>query len=446
MPHILAGTAPGGRIQQLWVQMPRRYSTFLLIAAVFLVFAPMANSYSVLSHEQIVDLAWKDHIVPALMKRFPGTSPEQLKEAHAYAYGGCLIQDMGYYPFGNRHFSDLVHYVRSGDFVAALLREAQDVNEYAFGLGALAHYASDTMGHPAVNRAVPMEFPKLQRKFGDSVTYAQAKSEHIRAEFGFDVVQVAKNRYTSDMYHDFIGFEVAKESLSRAFRDTYGIGLGDIFVDEERTIGSFRWAVSSLIPKMTQVALVAHEKEFVKENPSFDRTKFLYRLRRSDYERDWGKKYQRPGFGARVLAFMIRILPKIGPLKAATIKSPTPQTEQMYLRSVNESVDLYAALVDAVARGPVQLANKDFDTGEPTKPGEYRLSDEAYAYLVHKLSDHKFTGLSPALRADILRFYADVNTNTKLATKRKRKDWEELNRDLAELKATPAGVSADVKD
>ena len=426
--------------------MLRKYLTPAVAALVFVAFAPIASSYSVLSHEQIVDLAWKDHLVPALMKRFPGTTADQLKEAHAYAYGGSMIQDMGYYPSGNRHFSDLVHYVRSGDFVTALIRESQDVNEYAFALGALAHYASDTMGHPAVNRAVPIEFPKLERKYGNEVTYAQGKSEHIRTEFGFDVVQVAKNRYTSDAYHDFIGFRVAKESLARAFRDTYGFDIGDIFADEDHTIGSFRWAVGALIPKMTKVALLTREAQMVKEYPSFDRTKFLYRLSRAQYEHDWGKNYQRPGFGTRVLAFIVRILPKVGPLKSIAIKNPTPQTEQLYLKSVNDSVDLYNKLVDESARGTVRLANKDFDTGEPTKPGEYRLSDEAYAFMVHQLAQHKFSGLTPDLRAEILRFYADANTNSRLATKRKKKDWEELQKELAELKSAEApSSSADVK-
>jgi Zinc dependent phospholipase C len=420
----------------------RKHLTVFVITVLFVVFAPMASSYSVLSHEQIVDLAWKDHIVPALMKRFPGTNDDQLKMAHAYAYGGCMIQDMGYYPSGNRHFSDLVHYVRSGDFVTNLIREAQDVNDYAFALGALAHYASDTMGHPAVNRAVPIEFPKLQRKFGNRVTYEDGKSEHIRTEFGFDVVQVAKNRYTSDAYHDFIGFAVAKESLARAFRDTYGFDIDEIFANEDHTIGSFRWAVGALIPKMTKVALVAHEKDMMKENSSFDRQKFLYRLSRAQYEHDWGKNYQRPGFGTRVLAFILRILPKIGPLKKADIKVPTPQTEQLYLKSMNDSVDLYDRLVDQAAKGPLQLANKDFDTGAPTKPGEYRMSDEAYAFVMHQLAEHKFTGLTPDLRAEILRFYADANTNPKLATKRKKKDWEELQKDLAELKSAAAADSA----
>jgi len=423
------------RIQLLWsgLLMRKPFYTVTCVLTLVLMSSP-ASSYSVLSHEQIVDLAWKDHVAPALLKRFPNTTPQQLKDAHAYAYGGCMIQDMGYYPFGNHHFSDLVHYVRSGDFVRNLLREARDVNEYAFALGALAHYASDTKGHPAVNRAVPVEFPKLQRKFGNEVTYAQGKSEHIRTEFGFDVVQVGKNRYTSDAYHDFIGFAVAKESLARAFQDTYGIEIGDVFADEDRTIGSFRWAVSELIPKMTKVALVAHEKEYVKENPSFDRNKFLYHLSRAEYERSWGKNYQRPGAGTRILAFIIRLLPKIGPLKATAIKSPTPQTEQLYLKSMNESVELYGSLVDKVSGGHVELPNMDFDTGKPTRPGEYRLSDATYAYIVHKLAKKDFAGLTPDLRADILRFYSDVNT-AKLDTKRNRKDWEELQKDLAALKA-----------
>ena len=444
VPAIPASAIVPGRIQLLWPMLRNRlrFPTAAAVLLAALLFTPMANSYSVLSHEQIVDIAWKDHIAPALMKRFPATTPDQLKEAHAYAYGGCLIQDMGYYPFGNKHFSDLVHYVRSGDFVTNLIRESQDVNEYAFALGALAHYASDTMGHPAVNRAVPVEFPKLQKKFGNAVTYAEGKSEHIRTEFGFDVVQVAKNRYTSDAYHDFIGFAVAKESLGRAFQDTYGFDIKNIFPDEDHTIGTFRWAVGALIPRMTKVALVTREKDMVKEYPTFDRKKFLYHLSRAEYEHTWGKNYQRPGFGTRVLAFFIRILPKIGPLKSVAIKNPTPQTELMYIKSVNDSVDLYQTLVDASTKGGLQLPNKDFDTGLPTRPGEYSLSDDTYAYLVHKLAEEKFASLTPDLRADILRFYSDVDTNTKLATKKKKKDWEELQKDLASLKAASPTVAS----
>ncbi len=145
-----------------------------------------SSAYSVLTHEEIVDLLWSDEIQPLILKRFPGLSADQLKEAHAYAYGGAVIQDLGHYPFGGREFSDLLHYVRSGDFVRELLLESQDVDEYAFALGALLHDAADIAGHPAVNQSVAIDFPKLRAKYGKSVRYAQDKTAHLETEFGFD--------------------------------------------------------------------------------------------------------------------------------------------------------------------------------------------------------------------------------------------------------------------
>lgn len=426
--------------------MPRKYTSFILAVvavAILFGFVPRADSYSVLSHEQIVDLAWKDHIVPALLKRFPNASALELKQAHAYAYGGCVIQDMGYYPFGNHHFSDLVHYVRSGDFVTALIRQARTLDEYAFALGALAHYASDTMGHPAVNRSVAIAFPKLQRKYGTSVTYEDDHKAHIRAEFGFDVVQVAKDRFTTDAYHDFIGFAVAKDALARAFHDTYGFDISKIFADEEKTIGSFRWAMKDLIPELTRVALKTRKQEILRESPSFDRNKFLFHLSRADYERSWGTNYHHAGFGTKLLAFLIRILPKIGPLKTLDIKNPTPRTEQLYLQSMNNSVELYGQLVDASASGNLHLANKDFDTGQPTRAGEYRLCDEAYAFVVHRLAEAKFQAITPQLRSELLRFYAQAQRTPKFAGKKDRKDWEQLQKELSEMRLAAKGASTE---
>jgi len=146
-----------------------------------------------------------------LLERFPAATTEEMEQAHAYAYGGCIVQDMGYYPFGSHFFSDLTHHVRTGDFVAALLRESQDLNEYAFALGALSHYAADTNGHRlATNPAVPILYPELHRKFGRTVTYWDNPLSHIRTEFGFDVLQVAQGRYAPDRYRAFIGFQVAR--------------------------------------------------------------------------------------------------------------------------------------------------------------------------------------------------------------------------------------------
>ena len=408
----------------------------LLVTLLICGFSQPCSSYSVLTHEQIVDLVWTDQLAPLLMKKYPGTTPEQLRIAHGYAYGGCLIHDLGYYPFGNRFFSDLVHYVRSGDFVAALLTEASDINEYAFALGALSHYAADIAGHPAVNAAVSQEFPKLRAKYGDTITFAEDPKAHIRTEFGFDVVQVAKNRYTSDAYHDFIGFQVSKPVLERAFLNTYGIELKDVFSNVDLSIGSFRHSIGSVIPEMTRVALLLKKDEMVKEDPTFSKQKFLYNLKRSEFEREWGKQYQKPGIGARIYAVLFKLVPKIGPFKALAFKMPSPETETLYLKSVNATVEQYKTYLQSLSGGKLALGNTDFDTGKPTQAGEYALTDSAYAHLLGKLSDSKFAQTSDPLRQNVLAFYADPGAIT--STKRDVEDWNKTLSEIQQLKLVAA--------
>ncbi|HET8892319.1 MAG TPA: zinc dependent phospholipase C family protein [Candidatus Angelobacter sp.] len=416
--------------------MPNVLRTMLALLLVVSGLSQVGHGYSILTHEEIIDLLWADQLKPLLKQKFPAATEEDLRKAHAYAYGGCLIQDMGYYPFGNKMFSDLVHYVRSGDFVEALLAESTDINEYAFSLGAMAHYAADIIGHPVVNAAVAREFPELGRKYGPVVTYAQNNKAHIRTEFGFDVVQVAKQRYTSDAYHDFIGFEVAKPVLERAFLKTYGISLGDVFGNVDLAIGTFRWSVSRAIPEMTRVALLTKEDQMVKENPSFARKKFLYNLKRSEYEKEWGKTYHKPGLGAKIMAIIFKIIPKVGPFKAIAFKMPNPDTETLYLNSVNKTVDQYRAYLRDLQGGKLQLANMDFDTGNGTEPGEYRLTDETYAKLLDKLKKEDFAGMQADLRRNILAFYQ--NPSSPNFTKKKHDKWKKVQEELGELKAVPA--------
>jgi len=390
-------------------------------------------AYSVLTHEEIVDLLWSDEIRPLLLKRYPGLSEDQIKEAHAYAYGGAVIQDLGYYPFGSKDFSNLVHYVRSGDFVRELLLESQDANEYAFALGALSHYASDIAGHPAVNQAVSIKYPKLRAKFGMSVRYAQDKTAHLKTEFGFDTVQVAKNRYASQQYHDFIGFQVSKPLLERAFPVVYGVELKDVLTHEDLAVGSYRFAVSRLIPEMTQVALQTHKKDLMRETPNFAKRKFLYRLSRSNYEKEWGKDYVKPGLGTRILSTLLRYMPKIGPFKGLAFNAPTPQTEDLYIKSINTTVDQYRAFLEEVRTDTLVLPNCDFDSGNPTKAAEYSLTDDSYAKLLGQLSSRKFEGTTPELRANILDFYSDLSAS--FDTKKDQNDWNNVLAELDQLKS-----------
>jgi hypothetical protein len=386
--------------------MSIRVAALLLVT---LIFSGGGSAYSVLTHEEIVDLLWSAQIRPLILKRYPALSDEQIKEAHAYAYGGAVIQDLGYYPFGSVEFSNLVHYVRTGDFVHALLTQSNDANEYAFALGALSHYASDIAGHPAVNQAVAIEYPKLQAKYGKSVRYAQDKTAHLKTEFGFDTAQVAQNRYASTQYHDFIGFQVSKPLLERVFPVVYGLELKDVLPREDMAIGSYRYSVSRLIPEMTQVALQTHKKELMRETPNFAKQKFLYRLSRSDYEKEWGKDYVKPGMGTRILSTLLRYMPKVGPFKGLAFNTPTPQTEDLYVKSINATVDQYRVLLEEVRTNTLILPNCDFDTGNPTKIAEYSLTDETYEKLLGQLAKTKFDHTTPELRESMLSFYADVS-------------------------------------
>jgi hypothetical protein len=417
----------------------RAFAIACLLLAVLLN-ARVAPAYSVLTHEQIVDVLWTDQIVPLLKHRFPQATEDNLREAHAYAYGGSMIQDMGYYPFGNKFFSDLLHYVRSGDFVVNLIDDSSNLNEYAFALGALAHYASDNAGHPTVNRVVPEEFPNLRRKYGNIVTYADDPKAHIRTEFGFDMVQVAKNRYTSDRYHDFIGFEISQPLLNRTFGKTYGLNIHDVLKDEDLAIGTFRWSVSQAIPKMTRVALLSRREAMVKEDPNFNQKKFLFNISRTKFEKEWGTQYRKPSFQLRILAFFLKIMPKVGPFRAAKFKIPTSQGENLYLASVNHTVDSYRTELQTLGEHRLHLANLDCDTGKPTQPGEYSLSDRTYAVLVNKLTDEGPDQVAPDLRENILQYFS--HGDPKLSRRKEQKMWEEARKKLGLLQPAENGASA----
>jgi hypothetical protein len=437
--HSLGPTRPPSLRARIagWALLATRA---LLLLIVLLIGRNALFAYSVLTHEEIVDLLWSDEIRPLLLKRYPGLSEDQIKEAHAYAYGGAVIQDLGYYPFGNKQFSDLVHYVRSGDFVRELLQESREVNEYAFALGALAHYTSDINGHPAVNQSVAIEYPKLRAKFGESVTYADNKTAHLKTEFGFDMIQVSKNRYASQQYHDFIGFQVSKPLLERVFPLVYGLELKDVLTREDLSIGSYRFAVSRLIPEMTRVALETHKKDMMRERPDFAKKEFLYHLSRSDYEKEWGKNYSKPSLGTRILSTLLRFVPRIGPFKGLGFNNPTPQTEDLYFKSINLTVDRYRTLLRAAGTNSLVLANYDLDSGHATKAAEYCLTDDTYAKLLGQLSKRQFDATSRELRANILDFYSDLSAS--FDTKKNQNDWKNVLTELDQLKAATPTVVA----
>ena len=400
------------------------------------------GAYAVLAHEAEIDVVWESHLKPLLHRKYPEASEEMLDEAEAYAYGGAIIQDLGYYPYGSHFFSDLTHYVRTGDFVTALLRDSQDVNEYAFALGALSHYATDNDGHRiATNPAVPILYPKLRRKYGARVTYEDDPLAHVRTEFGFDVLQVARGRYASDGFHDFVGFEVSQRLLDQAFLETYGLGLTSVLLDEDKALNSYRRDVSKLIPKATRIAWSLKGKEIQAEEPSATERKFLYNLSRSDYEKEWGTNYHRPTAGERFLAFLYKLVPKFGSLRVLELRLPTPETEKLFEASFNASLDRYRTLLVEEGEERLHLRNANFDVGADTPPGQYRLNDNAHAWLLHEIAASGFKGTTPELRMELLKFFD--HPEAPYATKKDAKAWAQVLADLRQLRESyPSGTAS----
>jgi hypothetical protein len=403
-----------------------------VIASVIALALPSrAPAYSVLTHEAIIDSAWPGTLRPLLLQRFPNATEDQFREAHAYAYGGAIIQDMGYYPFGSKFFSDLVHYTRSGDFVIALLkdaRESSDMDDYAFALGALAHYAADNLGHPvAVNRTVPLVYPKLGAKFGPEVTYEDNPAAHLKTEFGFDVIEVARGQYANDAYHEFIGFKVAKPLLERAFEQTYCVPLKNLFANLDLALSTYRWSVSQAIPEMTKAAWAAKKKDIQSLQAGMTRRRYVYHISIAAYQKDWDSQYRKPGLGARFLAFLFRLLPKVGPFKAFAFKVPPPAAEKMFLASLDDTALRYKALLADASNNSLQLPNENFDTGRPTRLGDYHLADDTYAKLLERFDGH-LNDVSDSMRANILMFYGSSGSP----------DSAKANAVLAALRAQPA--------
>ncbi len=394
-----------------------RPCAYLAAAALFLFCSPSISSgYSVLAHEALIDDAWTDQIAPVLKRTFPRASPEEIQAARAYAYGGCLIQDLGYYPFGSRFFTNLVHYVRSGDFVTALIRSARTVDEYAFALGALAHYASDNAAHPTVNHALPILYPKLRAKYGDAVLFADSPARHVMTEFAFDVLQVARGQFKSDAYQDLIGFKVARPLLEQAFRETYGMELKDVFGNVDLAIGTYRRAASEIIPDVTRVAWREKHDEIVAATPDVTEQRFVYTMTRQQYDEEFGTTYRKPRLLVRLVVAIFKVIPKFGPFKPLAFEPLTQDTERMLLESYAASLARYRGLLRSLGQGPLSLSDTDLDTGRPPMAGVNELGDKTYAELLSKLRKQDGAEISPALRRALAEHYASIHNAPSLTS------------------------------
>ncbi|HEX8711967.1 MAG TPA: zinc dependent phospholipase C family protein [Terracidiphilus sp.] len=451
----------------------------MLVLGLLMAGPHFAAAYSLLSHEQLIDLTWDDSIVPLLLSRYPGLTPAQLNEARAYAYGGCVIQDIGYYPFGDPSFSDLTHYVRSGDFVVNLFRNARNADELAFAIGALSHYVGDSIGHSlATNVAVPEVFPKLQRKYGDVVSYAEGEHQHVQVEFGFDIDEISHHHMAPLHYLRHIGLKVPIKQLALAYYQTYGLSSDFAGPRHRFNVREYRFATRTFIPRIAYAVTILHRRHEPPEPATLEAAAIAKEIDTVSTQCNWQKYRRKAGIGTYMLAGVLFVLPKVGPLRLAAVKNPTPTTEADYMHSVAVSLtalrrDLarftppekrraHAATVDIVnavrpteipsatlAHGTIAprrppdgrhpLPNLDLDTGKVVQPGGYRLTDKTYARLLHRLVKDPTQKIPPGVKQDIVTYYSDADAP--ISTKKNAKKWARVQADLATLATMPISTA-----
>ena len=414
------------------VSLGRVFAVFA-VTVLWLLTPPAGRGYSVQTHEQIIDLAWRGSIVPLLKRRFPQVTEADLEQAHAYAYGGSAIQDIGYYPFGNEFFSDLTHYVRSGDFVTSLLRNARTPQELAFAVGALSHYLGDTIGHSqAVNPSVGIEFPNLERKYGPVVVYDENPHAHVRTEFAFDINQISKRRFAPSRYLAHVGLKVSGDLLERAVAETYGLTLRDALGRERRVaIRGYRFSVRGFLPRIAYAETVLHRSSFLPDTPGPELDRLMQELAQSEFENGWDQYRKHPGIGTYSLAGLIFILPKVGALSDLAIRGPNTATEALYVASVNQTVDMLRKTTNTMDGKIVSIANRDLDTGAVVRPGGYRLTDRTYARLLGVITRTPAAKVPAGLKRDIESYYADPGAP--ISTKQHPERWARVQADLEVL-------------
>ncbi|RXH55242.1 zinc dependent phospholipase C family protein [Granulicella sibirica] len=414
--------------------MPLR--AFLASVIAFAVLAIPARPYSVQTHQQIIDLVWLQSIQPLLLSQYPGLTPKQLQEAHAYAYGGSAIQDLGYYPFGNAFFSNLTHYVRSGDFVLALIRDARNANELAFAVGALSHYLGDTYGHSeCVNPSVATVFPSLAKKYGPMVTYEENEHAHVRTEFAFDINEISKRHFAPLAYLRHVGLEIPTRLLNRAFFETYGLDAVSVVGHRRPVLRSYRFAVRSFLPRIAYAESILHRHSFPPDDPNPQYSTLAADLAQASIDNHWEEYRHRPGIGTYSLAGLIFLLPKVGPLNLLAIRGPVPSTEELYVASVNDTVTKLRGHLQDFDALSHDVPNRDLDTGLDVRPGSYRLTDQTYATLLRDVTADPTRPVPPILKHDLIAYYADPNAP--ISTRRNKNQWAQVQANLATLASVP---------
>lgn len=355
-----------------------------------------ASAYGLSTHLLLVDLVWASDIRPLLVKSFPCQTEAVYDRARVYAYGGALVQDAGYYLGGQADLSDLTHYARSGDFVSNLFRNATDVDELAFALGALTHYVGDTIGHPdATNQSVPIAFPNLGLKYHSSVvTYEKDPKAHLQVEFGFDVNAAKLGRLRPPALMKDEHPDLSLQQLAFAYYQTYGLTDDLTYARAGLSARSYYGSTEGLLPFGTYTKANVAAFKPVHGTDEAGLQKLIDDVASRE---DWKSHRKHAGLPRILGAPLVLFVSK------TYIRYPTTETQSKYDRSVVASVDRIREVIASVHATPGDfvplwpadkagdrgqpLPNFNLDTGEVEEPGVYEKSGDIHRKWLSRVSD-----------------------------------------------------------
>jgi hypothetical protein len=246
---------------------------------------------------------------------------------------------------------------------------------------------------------------------------------------------LSKHRLAPGAYLRAVGLRVPNRLLAQAFEETYSLPLRDVVGPCRPAMRSYRTSVRSFLPRFAYAETVIHRNDFPPDMANASFQTFLDHIERADFQKVWNRYRRVPGIKTNLLALLIRILPRIGALSDLAIKIPTEDTQDLYVKSVNRTIEVYAGFLKqlAVTRQLAEpIPNRDLDTGERTRPGAYARTDNTYATLLHKIARSPQRPIATDLKQNVLDYYSDANAP--ITTKKNGKAWAEVTKDIAVLR------------
>ena len=384
-----------------------RLAAFLIASSLLLIVPADGRAFSVTAHQGVVDQAWGLTLVPLIRQRFPNATDRELTEAHAYARGGSISPIL------------VLSARESFVFRPAALRSHRRFRQPSVNwgqlsgricvrLGMLGHYEAPAGIRKRPIFRCPSSIPSSSRNTATPSpmrTHPRAPTNSIRCAAG------RSSQRNTDLFEHSIDFKVPRDALERAFAETYGLQLNDLFDNYDIAIYTYRWGFRTIINEGTGIAWALYRKDIESNEPGVTSKEFVREISRGDFERQFGKAFLEPGYLPRFVGFLGTLVPDVGPLKRLPFKPLPDSVQKLYFRAYRHASERYVHEVAAICANKAWLENINLDTGRADKSGEYAPADEAWVDLLELHDKSHFANVRDDLASDFRAHFRDRNAS-----------------------------------